>query len=458
MRLFFTLSILVAASLALAAVPPQRLDDFAFGFIIEPSSSAPLQQLTLPAAVYQSATRADLGDLRVFNASGEIVPHALRRPAPIQTSRDWVALPLFPLRGHAAQSPEQLFLRVEKNPGGAIVNVHSSLGASESAPVVAWLIDASAETRAIEALEVDWQDPASGSFSGRLRVEASDDLLHWRSAVADAALARLRHDGHQLERRRIELPALRSKYLRLAWNDPGTAAGLTTVRVLRAADTPPPAREWLTLPVASGELPGVYAFEMPGSMPVDRARIRLPQPNMVLTMELHSRASLTDHWRLRGRGLLYRLNDNGRELANDEFAFANGDGDRFWQLRLTPFEGATVAPTIELGWVPQTLVFVARGDGPFRLAYGSAGLAPADYSVEQLLQQFSTRPDIEITPQPARLGAALTLGGAERLKLPLSSRPWRRWLLWGVLGAGVAVLGGMAWRLVQQLKQSVDGV
>lgn len=454
MKRLLAVTSLAAASLAFAADAPLRPDDFAFGLAIEPVAGAPLQQVTLPAAVYQSATRADLGDLRVFNAAGELVPHALRRPAPATTAGEWAALPLFPLRGPAARSPEELSLRVEKSASGAIVSVRSGTGATGDAPVVAWLIDASADKRAIDTLEVDWRDPAAGGFSGRLRIDASDDLRYWRIVTNDAALARLRHDGHLLEHRRIELAALRAKYLRLAWAEPGNGVPLTGVRAQRVAEVSPPAREWLALPAAAGERPGEYQFELRGRMPVDRARIRLPQPNMVAAMELRSRERATDPWRLRASGLLYRLNQNGRELANDEFALAYGGGDPYWQLSLARQEGTPAAPVIELGWVPQTLVFVARGDGPFRLAYGSAGLTPGDYSVEQLLQQFAVRNDIEITPQPARLGAALTLGGPERLELPLSARPWRRWLLWGVLGLGVALLGWMAWRLARQLKQA----
>ena len=458
MRHLLGLLLLTGASLAAADNAPLRPDDFAYGIAIEPAADAPLQQVTLPAAVYQGATRADLGDVRVFNAAGEVVPHALRRPAPPPAAGNWAELPLFPLRDSGTRRPEELSLRIEKSASGSIINVQSGAEAGKGAAVVAWLVDASADTRALQALDVNWRDPAAGGFSGRLRIEASDDLRHWRTVTNDAALARLRHDGHLLERRQVKLTAVRAKYLRLAWVEPEPGVVITGVRAQYATVEAQPAREWLALAAApGGEPPGEFRFTATGRMPVDRVRIRLPQPNMVAAMELRSRARDTDPWRWRASGLLYRLSQNGIELANDEFDVSGAGTDSHWQLTLLRHEGRTDTPLVECGWVPQSLVFVARGDGPFRLAYGSAGLAPGDYSVEQLLQQFAVHGQADVTPQVARLGATVTLGGAERLQLPLSARPWRRWLLWAVLGLGVVMLGWMAARLLRQLRQPAAG-
>ena len=53
------------------------LDSFAKGMELT-TTSAGIQTLLLPESVYRGISSPSLGDLRVFNAAGEPVPHALR--------------------------------------------------------------------------------------------------------------------------------------------------------------------------------------------------------------------------------------------------------------------------------------------------------------------------------------------------------------------------------------------
>lgn len=452
-------------ALGLAAMPsagddvPLRPSDFAYGARIEPAGDGPLYEVTLPRAVYESVTRADLGDLRVFNARGEVVPHALRRREAREAPGEWLRLPLFPVRSADKRKPDELSLRIEKGAGGSIVNVLSGPAAGRGAPVVMYIADASAAAGPLRALEVNWKDGPAGGFAGSLRVDASDDLRQWRNVASDAPVVRLRHDGRLLERRRVELAPVRAKYLRLLWTGTERAAALTEIKAERAADAPLPACEWLTLAPAEAK-PGEYRFGLDGHMPVDRARVRLPQANTVAHVELASRAGPTDSWRLRASGLAYRLRKNGGELTGEDLTLSPGNtGDREWRLRVSQHEGGLGSgqPALELGWVPQAVVFVARGEGPFTLAYGSAGLLPGDYSLERLLRDFASRDKQELAPQEARPGGTVTLGGAERLRVPFTARPWRKWLLWGALGLGVFFLGWMAARLLRQLQSPGGG-
>src|SRR5262252_298439 len=85
---------------ALAAA--ERPQDFAYGIPLAVDGRDAFYQVEMPRAVYEGVVRADLGDVRVFNAAGEVVPHALRprltatkaAPAPVKAT-------LFPLRTNA---------------------------------------------------------------------------------------------------------------------------------------------------------------------------------------------------------------------------------------------------------------------------------------------------------------------------------------------------------------------
>ena len=73
-RPLITLCALLLASSAFAAAP--RPDDYAQGIEMEGYTGRPLAEALLPDEVYRTITRADLGDVRVFNADGVAVPHA----------------------------------------------------------------------------------------------------------------------------------------------------------------------------------------------------------------------------------------------------------------------------------------------------------------------------------------------------------------------------------------------
>ena len=109
------LVVLLTLAFPATANSPLRPADFAYGIAIETSGDAPFHEFTVPQSVYESVTRTDLGDLRVFNARDEIVPHALRRVEPAQAAGEWKPLALFPVRGNSERSPNELTLRVDRD-------------------------------------------------------------------------------------------------------------------------------------------------------------------------------------------------------------------------------------------------------------------------------------------------------------------------------------------------------
>ena len=101
------------------AVAAETPSSFAYGMAIRADAGEALYRLELPRAVYLGAVRSDLGDLRVFNGAGEVVPHAFRpRAASATQKRDPVALPFFPLRGDDPRQLDGLSLRVERSASG----------------------------------------------------------------------------------------------------------------------------------------------------------------------------------------------------------------------------------------------------------------------------------------------------------------------------------------------------
>ncbi|HEU0290749.1 MAG TPA: DUF3999 domain-containing protein [Burkholderiales bacterium] len=467
MKKLIVTGMLVSAGAAFAA---ERPTDFAYGVPLEADGKDALYEITLPAAVYRGVVRPDLGDVRVFNGTGEVVPHALRprRMTDTETVTP-VALTLFPLKAEVGAGVDAISIRVRRGPGGKSSVDVTSTGARAGAEkrVVGYLVDLTTLDPALRAIELEWQAQPDG-FAGKIRVDASDDLGSWSTLVAAAPLVSLEVAGQRLQQKRVELPQRKVKYLRLSWASRGTGAvapELTSARGEPVGKTVEAPREWMQVESAKGEKPGEYLFDLRGRQPVDRVRLQLPEINTVAQVELLARDKSETPWRPITRGVAYRLRRDDNEITSPELQ-VGFTTDRFWLLRVDQRGGGigAGAPKLEAGWVPHSLVFAARGAPPFQLAYGNREAKPAAHAIESLIPGYRDAGGAKI--RAAKTGAQQTinvsgakaleqheLGGEARLKEAID---WKRWSLWGALVFGVLVLGAMAWRLVRQLNEGAN--
>ncbi len=86
-----------------AALPSMGKDyvpeNFAHGYVLKVDGKGAIYTVELPEDVYATVTRTDLGDVRVFNGAGEVVPHTIRKvndDAALQGES--IAVPFFPLK------------------------------------------------------------------------------------------------------------------------------------------------------------------------------------------------------------------------------------------------------------------------------------------------------------------------------------------------------------------------
>lgn len=461
---------LIAACLlpaAVAALGAERPADFAYGIQLEADGKEALYEVTLPAAVYRGVVGAQLADVRVFNGAGEGVPHAWRprRTEGAEAAKP-VALTLFPLKAEEGATLDGISIRVRRGPGGrSSVDVTStSIGGRKSLQkrTVGYLVDLTALEQALSAIEFEWQVVPEG-FAGKLRVDASEDLGSWRTLVAAAPLVNLEVAGQRLQQKRVELPRQKVKYLRLSWVSQG--AGATHAELISASGEPvektvQTAREWMTVEPAKGEKPGEYLFDLRGHFPADRVRLHLPETNTVTQVELLARDKAEQPWRHVTRSVVYRLRRGDGEITSPDVTIGLTT-ERLWMLRVDQRGGGIGAglPKLEAGWVPHRLVFTARGEPPFQLAYGSHDAKPASFAIENLIPGYreAASPKIRaakagaqqtINVSSAKALAQQELGGEARLRERID---WKRWSLWGALILGVLILGAMAWRLTRQL-------
>jgi hypothetical protein len=449
LRRYFA-ALLFLAIPAAAGAEPVRPDDFAYGLRLRVRDGGAIHRLILPPEIYRGATRSDLGDLRVFNAEGRPVPHTVRRPPSRDAGSDR-PVPFFPLYEDASEDGG-LSLEIVTDAKGAVIRTAPRPGDGAETRVAAYLIDLEDGERAVSALRLDWTGGGE-SFAVDVAVSASPDLNRWRVLVPSASLVRLRYGGHRLGRNAIPLPRNADRYLRLSWPAETGGAELSAVRVESFSSDRPRRRQASARGTPDAKTPGQWHFDLLGFFPAERVQLELAETNSLVRGEFRSRPEPEASWRYRARGLFFRLMLEGEEIAGEPLDLNAVVADRHWMFAPADESGAEIAPALVLDYVPHELLFLARGEGPFLLAYGSAVVGPAVRPVDELVRALGGGSDARDLAAEAEIGEAVSLGGSEMLAPPF---PLRQWTLWSVLVAGVFLVAFMAWRLWRQMARGPD--
>ena len=453
MRTWLWLLLLIGCLLSVG-LADLTLNDFAYGIRMDVPKGTAVAATSLPRQVYENATRNDLGDMRVFNAAGEPVPHMIRLAQSRPTEPPWRPLTFFPLVEASPADSGGYRIHVRTGPDGAIVSVDPQLSPSPSAAVRTYFIDLSPLRRSLAWLRLSWTS-TDNDLMAALRVDASDDLTTWTTVQSRAAISDMRYAGHRLFRNTIRLASSTRQYLRLRQVDPGPAIRLVRIEGRIQPPGPKPVRAVMRLdgqPLP--ESTGLFEYRNTGAFPVDRVNLVFDQANSMAQAMLESRSDPSDPWRRRINGLFYRIDMAGSQLTSDPQAVM-ATMDRYWRLTVDASESTIgqTTPRLEIGYRPHDLFFLARGSGPFTLAYGGAGIEPLAVNVSALFDGIGRQRGDEfedwVTPELGQM----VLGGPQRLAPPPKPLPMRRIVLWSVLLAGVLVVAAMAWRLARRLTE-----
>ena len=116
--------------------------------------------------------------------------------------------------------------------------------------------------------------------------------------------------------------------------------------------------------------------------------------------------------------------------------------------------GFSSAPQLQYALSGQRLVFLARGEGPYRLLLGNAKAASVELPLATLMPGYSSEqlrelPKATLLLASAQAAPEQTQSGAVAGE---AQADWQRLALWAVLLAGVLLLGGMAYSLLRPRK------
>ncbi|MCK9689373.1 DUF3999 family protein [Scleromatobacter humisilvae] len=425
------------------------------------SGKGPVYTLDVDAQARQLSASATLGDLRVRNAAGETMAFA------------WAESP-------PASAPQLVTAHLYKAPGDA-------------GPRQAWIVDTHGADDDLLRLDLALERDTQGVYT--LRIEASDDLQHWRTLLEDAplvqlqalpqvgapgALATLAGRAHP-SADGIDLDNVPARYLRLTTAPRSAIPPLVSASVTRAPHRPAPAPlEWSTAIAAAGCEETSCDYPLPPNTPVAAVQVLPAEVDtigqvMVLGQVDASRQAASRPSLLRGSLQALRLKATryaGKAgLVWESAAIASVywlsqasgapdlhsppvrlDGETWQALRVETFgpisQLGRAAPAIRIGVRQRQLVFVARGAGPFVLARATPADRGAPMSLAELMPE--RRADAPLPAASAAIAPAVVASAAptpDPSTAAASNAPW----LWIALPAGLVLVGAVAWTLRRRL-------
>lgn len=427
--------------------------------------AGPHHTLRVPLDVRAQASSAGLDDLRVLNAAGVAMPHAWVDDDPagvVQARRQ--AVPLF--------------------------NAPSPASAASGAPVRrgGWVVDLRAVQGLPQELQLDVAPGTNGVFPFAL--EASADLQQWRVLAADAQLVALQHQGLRLAHTSFELGGgVRGGYLRLQPLPGGPELPVTAARVASLAQQAAALPDWQwSEPLAPSRCEAAHCdYVLPRHLPLQRVEFLLAEPNMLARVQLlaqpddapppatsrlrhhhpareHLRAlrhkngpssprTAEDHFWPQGGGTVYALDLQGRTLRSTVLELPGG---LHRTLRVQPTGGMAQLglrpPSIRVAGRAQSLVFLARGEGPYRLAWAQTS-APVALPLAELMpgrQPGDPLPESTAVVAPKALPVpAAPAASAATPPRPEAGPTLHKFWLWAALVAALALMGFMARSLLK---------
>lgn len=391
-----------------------------------------------------------------------MLPYTLLRQqeSPVQPGPE-SAVPLFPVLG--AEGADGLSVQVTRRGDDTLVAVAAPAAGAATTMVRGAIIDISrlhqdhAAARHTLRLETTVSQGAAAPFQS-FTLETSDDLQHWATLQTDGQLVHLEHDGQRIDRDSVSWDGATGRYLRLLWATPEHAPAISAALVRSSALAGQPAPlVWSAALAAQSSKAGQYDYALPGQMPLEQLRIGLAQTNTLAPVTVQRywpasgrRRDGDGNWQTIDSSVIFRLQGPKGDVNSPEIALHQPPASR---LRLVVDQrGGGIgqqAPTVQVGFTPAALLFLARGDGPYTLAWGASKVAPAELAPATLMPGYvpGQPPAAAVASLQAVAAPAPPIG--ETNKAPVS-----KGVLWAVLVAGGLVLASMAALLVRQMKNA----
>ena len=453
------LIVLITASLSLTAANADNEDlamqDFYAGSEIIVKEDKPLQQTLVPYHVYETVKSANLNDIRVFNASGGLVPHRVStQKKNSQTSTNTLS---FSRLTNKSESPSELQNLIDKYKSTGIdisLNLRAIDTDSSSSKIDVYIGEVGELVGNATQVKLDWQLNQDVSIFFSADIDISDDFKSWESVAKGVNLAQLKTNEAIVKHNQIKVNRFAKKFYRLRIH----GERRPDIKKIELVVSQQKDRPFNVTEDAVGmqdeENNQITYYVQPAKIIKKQLKVQIPENNVMANCRVYSRDSDDDNWTHRGAGTVYRITNNGEMLKN-EIIHLSATSDREWKLEVVTrgsgFEQKS--PVVNFLWQPHVLTFVARGESPFVLAYGNARYASTSVSQHSFFNTASDDEE-ELIAHALASGKFEVLGSEDVLKEDLIKVTPKNMILWGVLVFGSLLLLFMAFSMLKSTPEN----
>lgn len=417
------------------SAPVATIDDFA-GQLPVSGSEGSLMRLELPPSIYQHIERTDLGDIRVFDADGNLVPSEVRKPTAVVVSTDPVKVPFFPWQTDNGNNvPNRTDIQIDA--AGSVIKVISQDGITATAAEPTFLLDLTSFDVSPYALRLLF-DKDTPDFNSFVNLKYSNDLSNWQDFNKQTIACY--GDEQKTELYEVELPD-NAKYLLLTFGDSTPA-----VQGIEALFKDRRRTSVLRTSLFKGQKSDdglSVTYNTDGYYPIASIDFLLPKVDS-MNVELKNRLTEKAPWAYKTQGAIYRFNTESDGAEKKSKPFEISSRAPYWLIQSTDDMPFAIVPDMLIAWEPYEVVFLARGNGPWVLAYGNSNFAPVYGSALAALED-QTPLNAEIAG-PEKFEPRDTSGDE-------SNSDYQQWLLWGVLIFAVALLSLLAYYMARSMNK-----
>ncbi len=418
-------------------------------FNLETSQDEALYQTKLPKAVYQYSKSDNLEDLTVMNAENEAVPHALVPYNSIHAeqlvSEKSKPVVIFPMRQDSVNHMAITAIQLDNHNNKTSIQMTSPKDASSLKTY--YLFDLGKQHPPFKKLTLDWEGQLGKLIT--LDILTSDNLKDWQIA-GEATLLKVTANNETILKNSVSFEQdINAQFMQIK------PKNTTETFSLKSASLQFNQVEETELPIAWQDITLMHReqtdksvhieFESDGRYPARYLNIQLPQQNTITNVSIHVRNAADKPWRSIKSASLYRLKKDGRSYTNKSIQIPKTTA-RYWRLSFSKKNGSIGQdnPALSLGWLADTLIWNARGLGPYHLQIGQNSKSTNAMNINDLLRPHG---NLSVTELPAAT-----------LKFVSSNQPFNAWeaakdykrmWLWAGLFLGVIALSHMAYSLIK---------
>lgn len=431
-------------------------DDFAYSAKLQTTPGTPFYELDIPETVYRQVSREDLGDIRVLNSSGEVIPHGLRNvPTQKLDKEKTQSVPYYPLYVKQGDKNAGMHLNIQRNATGEVIDIKRNEGQQAAADRLSgYLLDLREWKDPVDTIKVSWSETLAESFIHKIKISGSNDLSTWKTISTDKSLVNLSYQSHQLTENIITINSGRIKYIKILFEESKPGIELGNIEVSNVKSSSQQKQNWIQANVEPGSKAGEYLFEREIKTVINKARIKLPENNTLVKVNVSSRQDESMPWRYRGSAIVYRLTVSGVSIEHTDISL-NSSRDNDWKLVIDQQGGGigNGVPVVELVWNPQQLVFVARGEPPYTLVWGSARVSPVNINAGKIMIGVNNKNRQAMLSKAQWRKATVQTVNLESLQPESKPVNWRQGVLWGILVIAAMLLIWMAIRLMGKMSE-----